>query len=432
MEILIYSPNYSNRFQYICAFIFKKILGVQFLITDDAERFLDFEGVKVNYSSSTFFDDAFHICPANILFENEIFPQKIECFSYQNNKVFFKTDSDDIGFDIFAASFYLLSRYEEYLPHTKDMYGRFSHENSLAFTEGFLQLPLINIWVQNLSNAIKNKFPTFTAQLSPFRFTPTYDIDIAFAYKHKGWIRNIGGFLRRPSIERMEVWLGTKKDPFDVFDGLIELHEKLNLQPIYFFLLAFKNKKYDKNISPLNKSMWMLIKKHAEKYAIGIHPSWQSGDEESLLKKEKDQLQLISKREIYNSRQHYIRFNIPQTFQRLLAEGVTEDYSMGYGSINGFRASVATSFYWYDLKKDEQTNLIMHPFCFMDANSFYEQKQQPEVAFKELMEFYKVCKQVNGNLITIWHNTILGTDQAFKGWGNLYEKFIKQIAGQSN
>ena len=432
MEILIYSSNYSNRLQYICGFIFKKILELEFSITTDIDRFNNFKGVKINYSEAGFCGDAFHICPATILFEKGIIPQNITCFTLKNNKAFFEMKSGDIDFDIFAASFYLLSRYEEYLPHTKDMYGRFAHENSLAFKEGFLQIPLINIWLQNFSEAIKIKFPTFKGQQANFKFIPTYDIDIAFAYKHKGWVRNIGGFLKMPSIQRIKVLLGTKKDPFDVFEKLMDLHQKFNLQPIYFFLLAGKNSKYDKNISPRNKSMWQLIKKLSEKNTLGIHPSWQSGDVETLVKKEKELLQSISKKVINISRQHYIRFNMPQTFQRLLAAGITEDYSMGYGSINGFRASVATSFYWYDLEKDEQTTLKMHPFCFMDANSFYEQKQFPEEAFNELMKFYKACKTVNGNLITIWHNTILGTDKHFNGWGNMYENFLKNIAAQSN
>jgi len=35
---------------------------------------------------------------------------------------FFKSEGD-YPFDIFSAVFYLLSRYEEYLPYKKDMYG---------------------------------------------------------------------------------------------------------------------------------------------------------------------------------------------------------------------------------------------------------------------------------------------------------------------
>ncbi len=127
------------------------------------------------------------------------------------------------------------------------------------------------------------------------------------------------------------------------------------------------------------------------------------------------------------SRQHYIRFNLPEGYQKLINTGITEEYSMGYGSINGFRASVASAFYWYDLSKEEQTDLRIHPFCFMDANSFYEQHYSAAQAYDEMLHYYKVCKDVNGTLTTIWHNNFLGCAKEFNGWKEVYEKFIGSV-----
>ena len=101
---------------------------------------------------------------------------------------------------------------------------------------------------------------------------------------------------------------------------------------------------------------------------------------------------------------------------------------MGYGSINGFRASVASPFYWNDLEKEEKTNLFLHPFCFMDANSFFEQKFSPQQALDALRHYYNAIKSVNGTMITIWHNTFLGTEKLFAGWKEVYEKFISEVS----
>ena len=204
-----------------------------------------------------------------------------------------------------------------------------------------------------------------------------------------------------------------------------KLHERNELRPMYFFHVAARKGKYDKNISPTHPGMKKLIKQHAEKYQIGIHPSWASGDDDSLLDEEIRILQATSGKKINSSRQHYIRFELPQTFQRLVAAGITDDYSMGYGSINGFRASVASSFYWYDLKKEQQTNLLLHPFCFMEANSFFEQKYLPQRAYEEMMHYYNAVKAVNGTLITIWHNSFLGSYKSFTGWRDVYEEFAE-------
>jgi hypothetical protein len=362
-----------------------------------------------------------------LLFEKTIREQLIECFPYQDHKAFFKTAPCDFPFDIFAAAFYLLSRYEEYLSHKEDMYGRYAHENSLAHKENFLQIPLLNFWIKDFAAALAKRFPTLNIKFRPFKYTATYDIDIAWSYKRKGILRNLGGFLKSPSLERAAVLTGLREDPFDCYEFLRDLHNRFKLDPIYFFLVASSRSKYDKNISPYNHSMWQLIKRHAKKYRTGLHPSWKSHENISILKKEKKILETAGDTAIAISRQHYIRFSLPVTFERLIETGISDDFSMGYGSINGFRASVASSFYWYNLKAEAVTPLRLHPFCFMDANSFYEQGQTAAGSWEELMHYYQVCQSANGELITIFHNNFLGEARKFEGWKELYVKFISQL-----
>lgn len=428
--LLIYTHTVTSRLQYICSFIFKELLDIDYRFTIDSENFRTTESPKLNYSNSRISTDEFFVSSHALLFERQVQQQDTRCFTINNYKAFFKTEDGDFPFDFLAASFYLLSRYEEYLPHDKDMYGRYSHENSLAYKEGFLNLPLINIWSQHVGATLLKKFPSINIAPSSFTFIPTYDIDIAFSYKHKGFLRNTGGFLKNPTLERIKVLTGKLKDPFDSYSWLNLLHQQYQLQPLYFFLVPQQNGRYDKNILPHKDAMWRLVKHHAKKYSIGLHPSWQSGDDTSLLKKEKQQLQAMIdnvQAVITKTRQHYIRFNLPDSYQQLIEAGFTDDYSMGYGSINGFRASVASSFYWYNLKKETSTNLRIHPFCFMDANSFYEQKQNTHDTFTELLHYLSICKQAGGTLITIWHNNFLGTAKAFIGWKEMYEQFIVRV-----
>jgi hypothetical protein len=453
--ILIYSHTTSPRLQYSCNFIFKELLGIDFAITIDSEEFKNYEGVKINYSNQKFQFSTFTITPHSLLFETEIKAQQINCFENKGYKAFFKIADADFSFDVFAAVFYLLSRYEEYLPHTKDTYGRYVHENSLAFKEGFLQLPLINIWVRDFALEMKKKYSILNVQYSMFNFLPTYDIDIAYSYKYKGFIRYWGGFWKEITtsfkplyavngargnwMQRLLVAIGIDDDPFDSYRWLNNKHDVYKLNPIYFFLVAEKNSQYDKNILPHKDAMWQLIKLHAKKYLVGIHPSWQSGDKPQLLKEEinwlsevvNDEIPKSEHRIIYLSRQHYIRFNLPEGYQKIIAAGITDDYSMGYGSINGFRASVASSFFWYDLQNEQQTDLRIHPFCFMDANSFYEQQFSAAQAYEEMIHYYKICKQVNGTLITIWHNNFLGTAKEFEGWREVYEEFIRVVSRET-
>lgn len=431
MEFIVFTHKITPRADYIFSALLPALGITNYKLVTDKSLFLNSRSAKINYSPKRITQEELWIKPVNLLFENDIKEQITTFFDFIDNKAFFKTEGD-FAFDIFAASFYLISRYEEYLPHQLDMYGRYAHENSLAFKYNFLRLPLVNIWLHLFRNELLKKFPSLYLTPQTFRFLPTYDIDIAWSYRNKGWLRNLGGLLTSMSEnewnsanERINVLFGRHKDPFDSYSWLDQLHEENLLKPIYFFLLAQRNKGYDKNILPKKAALQKLIKKHHFKYSTGIHPSWQSGDEPKLLQQEIKTLQQITGNEVIKSRQHYIRMNLPQTYRKLTAAGITEDYSMGYGSINGFRASYCLPYQWYDLQKEKTTSLTIYPFCFMDANSYYEQHQTAEEALHEMNYYFEITKKVNGLLITIWHNQFLGTDKLFEGWRETYRTMIQ-------
>jgi hypothetical protein len=432
--MIVYSQTISPRLRYIGEFIGKEISTGAVLFTSDEEEFAGYKGIKINYSKSMVSPDEFWISPHALLSEKGIREQRITCFDFSGNKVFFQTNGD-LPFDIFAASFYLLSRYEEYLPHTKDMYGRYAHQNSIAYTENFLRAPLVNKWLDIFRSMLKQRFPSSTIKQSQFTFLPTYDIDEAWSFLHKQWWRSAGAGLKdllsgrtKSYLLRRKVVSGKAADPFDSYEWMDQLHSAFKLKPCYFFLVAERTGKYDKNSLPHEEALQELIRQHAAKYRIGVHPSWQSGDQPSLIKKEKETVEKIGGRPVVSSRQHYIRFTLPQTFRHLVEAGIREDFSMGYGGINGFRASVASAFFWYDLEKEAQTSLLLYPFCYMEANSFFEQKMSAWQALDEMTYYYNEVKKVNGLFITIWHNTFLGTSELFSGWREVYAQFVKEVA----
>ena len=432
--MILFTHTITPRLQYISDFIGKEVVGEIFQLTSDINIFSQYPGPKINYSKERIAENEFWLKPHSLIFEKGIKQQASECFIENGNKTFFKTPGD-FPFDIFATSFYLLSRYEEYLPHQKDIYGRYAHENSLGYKENFLHLPLVNIWLNDFKEALKQKFSSLTIHDSRFTFLPTYDIDEAFSYKHKTWRRTLGGLTKdalngqwSKISERIQVLRNKKKDPYDSFYWMDELHAKYKLKPLYFFLVAPKNFEYDKNILPSEKVMQELIKKHAFRYTIGIHPSWQCGDQLSLINSEISSLEKITGNKITISRRHYLKFTLPQTFRAMINAGIREEHSMSYASINGFRASIASAFYWYDLELEETTSLLLYPFCLMDANSFYEQKLTAQQALEEMRQYYTILKSVGGIMITLWHNNFFGTDKVFTGWKEAYEQFIKEIS----
>src|SRR5690606_21964949 len=118
--------------------------------------------------------------------------------------------------------------------------------------------------------------------------------------------------------DRIDVLTKRKEDPFDVYEWLYALHLKFGLQPYYFFLVAGSPGEYDKNVDPHHAEMQELIRYHAAGYNVGVHPSWQSGDNIALLGEEIATLEHIIGRKVIHSRQHYIRFSLPDTYRQLI------------------------------------------------------------------------------------------------------------------
>jgi hypothetical protein len=135
-------------------------------------------------------------------------------------------------------------------------------------------------------------------------------------------------------------------------------------------------------------------------------------------------LEEITGQKIPVSRQHYIRIKMPDTYRMLLKNGITGDYSMGYGSHLGFRAGTGNSFTWYDVAQDSQTALRVHPFCFMDTTAHFEAKLSVMEAFEKLDAMSKLLEKTGSAMITIFHNFSLGTSNEWKGWRQAYEDFL--------
>ncbi len=425
-KFIIYAAFTSNRLTYVLDFIFNEVLGVEYILTNSETEYLSSPYFRINYSHKNIISDL-HIGSSGLLYETEIVEKEIYCTKWNELPIFFQTQESEIPFDFFSAVFYLLSGYEEYIPHELDSYFRFPHVQSIAFRNNFLNLPLIDLWIEALKKTMFLKNQSVQFKENKFQILPTYDIDIAYSFKGKGFGRNIAGTLKdiikfnfKNISLRLNVLFANHKDPYDSFDFLDKIHEQFSLKPIYFFLLS-EGSQFDKNIDCDSTLMKELISTIQSKYEIGIHPSWKSHERFEVLQKETLLLNKVTK-----SRQHYIRFALPETYRNLVNVGITDDYSMGYGSINGFRASTSRSFNWFDVEKNEVSHLRLHPFCFMECNSFFEQKYTAEKASEELLHYVKVIKEVNGNLITIWHNFSLGTDPLWKGWKEMYVDFLQK------
>jgi hypothetical protein len=432
--LLIYTHKKTNRVKYILNLVFKDVLGIDFELTTDSDLFKKSSSPKLSYTNNPLCDELF-FSSRNLLFETGISEQNISVFEYTNYNVFFATGkASALPFDVFAASFYLVSRYEEYLPHIRDEHDRFIAEDSLAFKNGFLHKPVVNTWIQWIKVLLHAKYPTLVFAEKKYEFISTIDIDNAYAYREKGFTRSVGGYLKSLSdlsikdvIERTRVLLGLEKDPYDTYDFQLDIIKKHKLKTIYFFLLGDYGVN-DKNLPIESKKFQSLIKMLGDYAQIGIHPSYGSNSSKEQLKKEVERLSKVLHREITNSRQHFLKLTLPETYRNLIDLDITDDYTMGFASQVGFRASICSPFNFYDLDMELETKLKVHPFAIMEGTLKYYMKIHHEDALLKIKPLIDEVKAVNGQFISLWHNDTLNDQKQWQGWRAVYEEMVNYAA----
>src|ERR1039457_888161 len=111
--ILIYSTTITARILYITKFLFTEVLGVKVTVTSNREAFQTSELPKINYSSENLGGILIPATP--LLFENDIRTFHCEVDEFEGLPVLFPVNTKtNISFDLFAAAFFMISRYEEY------------------------------------------------------------------------------------------------------------------------------------------------------------------------------------------------------------------------------------------------------------------------------------------------------------------------------
>jgi hypothetical protein len=430
-KMLVLVPKITQRLRYVFDLVLHEQLGFVVELTTIEADFLTYEGIKICYGDNKC-GDSFFLKATQLLFEREIFSQDIKPFNYGESTALFPVFNSEsaLPYDIFAASFYLVSRYEEYLPFIKDGHGRYQASSSIMFRLNLLQKPLVNIWCKQLGLRLKEHFIGLKLPERKYNFVPTYDIDAAWAYKNKGLIRTYGSFLKNfidgdmQEIKMRYAVLTNKiKDPFDTFELQFALQQKYQLHPIYFILFANYDVN-DKNIPIDNNEFQLLIKQLGDYADVGIHPSYASFDDKTKLKPEIQHLSRVLNREVTRSRQHFLRMNLPMTYHNLIDLDITDDYTMGYASQAGFRAGIADSFFFYDLDHDGPTPLRLHPFALMDGTLRDYLKIEPEAALELAKNLIHEVKNVQGTFITLWHNESLSNSKRWNGWLDVYKQII--------
>ena len=215
-------------------------------------------------------------------------------------------------------------------------------------------------------------------------------------------------------------------DPFDFYSLHKKLKEENDFKLIYFILCAYKSR-FDVSLSPKSGKLKKLINYISEYAEIGIHPSYYSYNDFKKFWEECLDLSAITIKKAIKSRQHFLRFKLPNTFENLSKAGIIEDYTMGYASQVGFRASICTPFDFYNLEKNIEARLKIFPFCVMDV-TLADYLKLSNIEKREVIdELLNAVKNVNGTFINIWHDRTFSNLNQYEGMREIYIDLVKNF-----
>ncbi|MEM0518255.1 MULTISPECIES: DUF7033 domain-containing protein [Aequorivita] len=429
--LLIYTQKLTPRISYIFKHICLRILGIDVIFTSVIDEFIAHTGPKISYGKKPLGNEMFFQSDG-LLEQQGLEAIEVTVKKWNNTYGFFSVSNiSTLPFDIFAASFFMLTRYEEYLPHVKDEKGRFMASESLAYKEGFLQQPIVDIWAYIFKEKLLSAFPEINFPAKKIAIHPVIKAAQPYAYKQKGFFRSLVGYFHslargkfREIISRTQVLIGYKRDPIDTFKWMINIANRSNFKLTVFFLLG-NALSFNESMNTHRQKFKLLIKYVSDYKDVGLIFSYNALKNYNVLKTEKRRMEEITNRALDSSMNSEFLVNLPDIYRHLVELEVYRDFTMVFRDTIGFRAGTCTPFLFYDLDFEIKTPLVVHPAAM---TTFAFQKKYASDIDKIVGQTIAEVEKVNGTFTMIFSNKDFSSEANNKVWRAIFSEKLQKYA----
>lgn len=417
--------NNINERKYIIDILFNEFLGLEYNsnIINNAEGYeVILDNGSILYVNDNFFSkyknyleylNINHL-PNNVLRGENNFLDIEYIVLYGSDSISINKNIIKFDFDIFASSFFMLTRWEEFVVKDRDEHNRFLGKFSIAYKYNFIEKPIVNEYVEMLWNMLKYLDISLNRKKSEYSLLLTHDVDLPFRYnKFIDMLKySVKDFLFSKSImvffktikEIILVKIKIKKDPIDTFDLLMDIAEDNNVKS-YFFFMAKGLTKYDNRYRLEDEKIYKLIENIQERgHYIGIHPTYNAYDNNIQFKKELKELNKYIKKDIIFGREHYLRFSVPTTWQIWENNNMKWDSTLCYADMVGFRSGICYEYSVFNILDRKKLSLKEKPLIVMETTLFEYQKLSNEEGLTKIKSLIDTVKKYNGEFVILWHN----------------------------
>ncbi len=346
---------------------------------------------------------------------------RINTFLKEPFPILFPTE-DDLGFDVFAMSFWFLSRYEEYQSFPADDCGRFHYHHNIFGKNHQDPSPWVDIALYVFLNSLGVPLSSYWN----FNVAATVDVDMVFRFRKKGLFRSLGGVLKKPQfiLDRIKS-VFYKNDAFSPIKTILPFFKKIaqpELVTRVFLLSSTKKDSINKQVEIENNAVKNQIKQLLPYTEVCLHPSFSNHPSKDWLE-EKEWLEGVTGNLVTKARLHYIRLLFPDTYIVYEKLNIKEDWSMGFAEYIGFRAGTSYPFIWYNLMKEKETDLKIYPFQIMDVTCKNYMLASAKNSISIGNKIKVVVKLFGGTFCFIVHNESLSEKEGWHGWRQVFESW---------
>ena len=443
IQIIIPNNNIAER-KYIIDVLLGEYLGVKYILKI-SDNEIDYR-IKLNDNNVIIIKDSFFSnFPENQEYLNQKnIPDSVSYFSdknysteknipiiYGKNIITNNNNIINCQIDIFASSFFMLTRWEENVIKTKDKFNRFPDNISLAQKNKFHHTPIVNQYTELLWNMLLKSRYNHTRKNRIYEIKITHDVDFFNRYDSpkKFYKALAGDILKRKSptlfvktlTEYLPIKSGKKNDPYNTFDFFMDISEKYNLKSNFYFipeLIGESDAQYNIN----GKYIIEMIKHIKTRgHNIGIHAGLKTYNNTNIYTTELNRLKNIIPN-ITEGRQHFLMFENPKTFQILNSNNILTDSTLGYSNDIGFRCGTCYPFPVFDILEQKKLTLIEEPLIFMET-ALKKTTQNTDEFFNKAIEISNTVKKYSGKFIILWHQSNTNINE-WKNYIPIYEKII--------
>jgi hypothetical protein len=340
--------------------------------------------------------------------------------------------------DIIAAAFFMLSRWEETVVPTRDEHERFPGSASVAYKQGFLDRPVVDEYALILREWLKVLLPSWEPRPLSFSVKLSHDIDHIFRFP--GWsvaLRTVGGdLLKRRSPGRAwragvdafaQALASSRTSYYQGIGSLARLSREYGVNDDAFYFMAAEPGPLENDYDPASPLVKRCIEDLVKQgFEIGFHAGYHTLNDPVRLAAEKARLDAVLGETRYGGRQHFIRFQVPNTWRHWEQVGLTYDSTLTFADQEGFRCGTCHAFHPFDVEQNRELNLLERPLIVMDGTLRDYRKLSPEQGQARILELAQRCKQVEGTFTLLWHNSSL--DGEWRSWAPVYRRMVKALA----